>query len=87
MCDSIVYCGDCGCRVMHPTVGVWLDNGSHAVRAGDVYTCPTCGKDVVIGAKEPVTRYDNEQLVQRVKRALATTGAPYVSHQYVVESH
>ena len=89
MSHPILYCGDMGCgeRLRCVLTGVWVNEGLAAVRAGDVYDCPTCGKEVVIGAERPVTLHDNEELVLRVKSALDTAGTPYVRHQYVVENH
>jgi len=89
MSKPIVICAalGCGARLRCVQTGVWVNEGLAAVRAGDVYDCPTCGREAVIGAEKPVTLHDNEELVLRVQAALLTTGTPYVSHQYVVRSH
>jgi len=90
MSIPILFCGDSdcgGCRLHLEEIGVWMCVGPNAVSAGDVYGCPTCSKKVVVGAEKFVTMYDNEELVRRVQAAILTAGTPYVSHQYVVESH
>lgn len=85
---AILFCGEMGCgrELRCVEVGVWVRDGVF-VRAGDVYSCPTCHRDTVVGAERLVAPLDNERLFERVSAALDATGAPYVRHQYVVDFH
>lgn len=81
-----IFCGDTGCgdRMQCVQVGVWVNDGFNQVRAGDVYACPTCHKEVVVGAPQPVGEFDNEVLFARVKRALDSYGVPYIRNAAVL---
>jgi len=83
-----MYCGDEGCgeQLRCIQVGVWVRD-PWGVRAGDVYSCPTCHKETILGASQPVTERSDKELHDRIVRALDTAGMPYVSQQYVVKNH
>lgn len=91
MSHPVMYCGRTGCgkQLRCMAVGVWIRD-TDGVRAGDVYACPTCGREIILGAPQPVYRDDygeGTELHDRVLRALDTAITPYVSRQYVAENH
>lgn len=92
MSHPVMFCGDEGCgeQLRCVQVGVWVRD-QEGVRAGDVYACPTCHRETILGAPQPVRKTDTDPeaqaIYERVIRALDTAATPYVCQQYVVKCH